>query len=365
MKKFILLISVVLLTLCLLSCSDKKMGTITGPEPPRATVAAFESSAAERVAVFVGEGVAIVNKDGTVFCEINPKKGDTREAKIIKAATDKISDAAAILKTEGLLSSTKFFTYLNKYGQVISISIPFEDGGDEPKYNVKMDGVVSIAGVNDSKMLGITPDGTVKVNDTSGRYDGVSFAEAENWKDIKKIAAGYSVAAGLKTDGTVVAVGDNGKNQLDGVKEWKNIKDIYVCDHRNTVSDPQTTYPACVIGVTDDGRVLVSGFHKLSEFMTSLTYVEKIEARSHSVTVLFKDKTVKVYAGGAYGAPVAEGRSELTSTLSDVKDVSVSIAESDTEAWSVIIKEDNSVSFISAILRDTGWPEDITNASLR
>jgi alpha-tubulin suppressor-like RCC1 family protein len=44
-----------------------------------------------------------------------------------------------------------------------------------------------------------------------------------SWKDIEQMAAGRHHTVGLKSDGTVVAVGDNGFGQLN-VGSWKDIE---------------------------------------------------------------------------------------------------------------------------------------------
>ena len=67
--------------------------------------------------------------------------------------------------------------------------------------------------------LGLKSDGTVvAVGVTYYGQWGVS-----EWTDIVAISAGEVHAVGLKSDGTVVAVGDNYSGQCD-VDSWKNIK---------------------------------------------------------------------------------------------------------------------------------------------
>ena len=67
----------------------------------------------------------------------------------------------------------------------------------------------------------------------------------DEWSDIIKIYAGRKHIAGLKSDGTVVAVGNNDYGQCD-VKSWSNIIDIIaIYDH--------------TIGITKDGRYFLAG----------------------------------------------------------------------------------------------------------
>jgi hypothetical protein len=63
--------------------------------------------------------------------------------------------------------------------------------------------------------VGLKSDGTVVAvgNNAYGQCD------VEDWTDIVAIAAGKSHTVGLKSDGTVVAVGNNEYGQCD-VDNW-------------------------------------------------------------------------------------------------------------------------------------------------
>ena len=67
--------------------------------------------------------------------------------------------------------------------------------------------------------VGLKSDGTV-VAVGDNKYGQCDVSE---WTDIVAIAAGWSHTVGLKSDGTVVAVGDNDDGQYD-VSGWKDIK---------------------------------------------------------------------------------------------------------------------------------------------
>ena len=73
--------------------------------------------------------------------------------------------------------------------------------------------------VGDFHTVGLKSDGTVVAvgNNQYGRYD------VSGWKDIVAVAAGDEHTVGLKSNGTVVAVGDNDYGQCD-VGSWKGIK---------------------------------------------------------------------------------------------------------------------------------------------
>lgn len=67
--------------------------------------------------------------------------------------------------------------------------------------------------------VGLKSDGTV-VAVGDNKYGQCDVSE---WTDIVAVAAGWSHTVGLKSDGTVVAVGDNDDGQYD-VSGWKDIK---------------------------------------------------------------------------------------------------------------------------------------------
>ena len=70
-----------------------------------------------------------------------------------------------------------------------------------------------------SHTVGLKSDGTV----VAVGYNGSGQCDVSEWTDIVAISAGTFHTVGLKSDGTVVAVGDNYSGQCD-VDSWKNIK---------------------------------------------------------------------------------------------------------------------------------------------
>jgi len=89
--------------------------------------------------------------------------------------------------------------------------------------------------------IGLKSDGTVVAvgENTYGQCD------VSSWKDIVAVSASKSFSVGLKSDGTVVAVGDNSLNQCD-VYSWQDIVEISTSD-LNTV------------GLKSDGTVVAAG----------------------------------------------------------------------------------------------------------
>jgi len=72
-----------------------------------------------------------------------------------------------------------------------------------------------------------------------------------DWTDIIQISAGEAHTVGLKSDGTVVAVGHNVFGQLD-VNEWKNIIQI-------------AAGPYHTVGLKSDGTVIAVGYNEAGE----------------------------------------------------------------------------------------------------
>lgn len=95
-----------------------------------------------------------------------------------------------------------------------------------------------------SHTVGLKSNGTVVAagNDDFGKLD------VEQWQDIIDVSAGRGYTIGLKSDGTVVATGDNTFGQCD-VEDWKNIVDVSA---RNDIT----------LGLKSDGTVVATGNHE-------------------------------------------------------------------------------------------------------
>ena len=77
--------------------------------------------------------------------------------------------------------------------------------------------IVSIA-VGDDHTVGLKTDGTVVA--VGGSWAGQ--CDVSGWRDIVAVSAGDDHTVGLKAGGTVVAVGSNDKGQCD-VSDWTDI----------------------------------------------------------------------------------------------------------------------------------------------
>lgn len=126
--------------------------------------------------------------------------------------------------------------------------------------------------------VGLKSDGAVVAtgDNSFGQCD------VENWTQITQIACGANHTVGVKSDGTVVAAGDNSFGQCD-VDDWSNIVQVACCDHAS-------------FGLKKDGTVVYTGYRT--------DYYRKVSGWS-GITSL---------AGGSYalGALRADGSALLS-----------------------------------------------------
>lgn len=114
------------------------------------------------------------------------------------------------------------------------------------------------------------------------------FHEAESWTDIISLSAAESHVAGLKRDGTVVAVGSNNKGQLN-VQSWTDITAL-------------ATGTDFTVGLRSDGTVVVAGDFtyaateiSLSEALSSWTDIVAIAAAGNRIVLGLKADGTVVY----------------------------------------------------------------------
>ena len=101
--------------------------------------------------------------------------------------------------------------------------------------------------------FGLKSDGTVVAvgNNSDGQCD------VSDWKDIIAVSAGEAHVVGLKSDGTVVAVGKNSDGQCN-VSDWKDIIAVSAgLDHTVGLKSDGTVV---AVGKNFDGRFNVSGW---------------------------------------------------------------------------------------------------------
>ena len=103
--------------------------------------------------------------------------------------------------------------------------------------------------------VGIKSDGTVVA--VGCNDDGQ--CNVQNWKNIVSVYAGIDHTVGLKFDGTVVAVGNNEHGQCN-VQSWKNIVAVSASDHTVGLKSDGTVV---AVGVNYDGQCNVQSWKNI------------------------------------------------------------------------------------------------------
>ena len=183
------------------------------------------------------------------------------------------------------------------------------------KYNLK--NVISIDVSNQyyhgKNMIVLLSNGTVqsvKLTKEQPHFGDVEQdlrGEVSSWTDIVEISAGYSHTVGLKSDGTVVAVGDN-KNGKCNVRNWSDISAVF--------ADTSHT-----IGLKRNGTVVVAGQHPYCNLNSLYNWsnISQIELNDSIVVGLKKDGHV-VFAGDSSGWENKE-KLNVLSKWSDIKKI--------------------------------------------
>lgn len=132
--------------------------------------------------------------------------------------------------------------------------------------------------------VGLRSDGTV-VAVGRGQY---RQTEVASWNEIVQVSAGWAHTVGLKADGTVVATGFNDYGQCD-VSEWTGIVDVQAGGNHT-------------LGLKADGTVVAVGRNGNGQCdVTSWTGITKIAAgKNHSAGILL-DGTVVATGLNHYG----------------------------------------------------------------
>jgi alpha-tubulin suppressor-like RCC1 family protein len=131
--------------------------------------------------------------------------------------------------------------------------------------------------------LGLKSDGTV----VAVGYNGYGQCNVGNWTDIIQIDGGYEHTVGLRPDGTVVALGHNGSGQCD-VDNWTDIIQV-VAGREHTV------------GLRSDGTVVAVGLNEYGQCnVGNWTDIIQIAAGANSwhTVGLKSDGTVVAVGGG-------------------------------------------------------------------
>ena len=167
-----------------------------------------------------------------------------------------------VKKEEGIFSSD---LNVSSWKDIISIAVGYNNPGRGHIVGLKSDGTVVATGDN--------------------KY---GQCDVDSWKDIVSICAGALFTVGLKSDGTVVAIGDNDWGQCD-VDSWEGI--ISIC-----VGDDYT------VGLKSDGTVVATGKNnKCQRYVKSWKSIVSVAAGLSHTIGLKSDGTVISTGDNEYG----------------------------------------------------------------
>jgi len=145
--------------------------------------------------------------------------------------------------------------------------------------------------------VGLKTDGTVVAvgDNTFGQCN------VGGWTDIVQVAAGSRHTVGLKTDGTVITVGDNSYGQCDvGTRSWTNIIQI-------TAVSRQT------VGLRSDGTVVAVGDNAYRQCnVIDWTNIVQVAAGYWHTVGLKNDGTLVTVGDNSYGQCNVRGWTNIT-----------------------------------------------------
>ncbi len=143
-----------------------------------------------------------------------------------------------------------------KYNEAISA---FESLGDYKDAKEKIAEILdrfivkSTLSAGNSFTVGVKTDGTV----VAVGYNDDGRCDVDGWKDIVAVSAGWLHTVGIKSDGTVVAVGDNESGQCD-VDFWKDIVAVSAGNYHTVGLKSDGTVVA--VGDNENGQCNVGGW---------------------------------------------------------------------------------------------------------
>ena len=195
-----------------------------------------------------GEYTIGLTEYGTVNVAGNLSEGDQKEI----SKWEHIIDVAA---------GELYVVALNNDGKVVALG----HNGDGQCNVEKWENIVDIdAGWRFT--VGLTQNGELLFAGTTDDLEKGYLDSKDKWKDVVKIAAsggdpthsnrGGGHVVGLTSDGHVIAIGDNSKNQCD-VEEWEKVIAIAAGDWYT-------------VGLTEEGKVLITG-----ENVSGSKYIEQ------------------------------------------------------------------------------------------
>ena len=191
--------------------------------------------------------------------------------------------------------------------------------GNRHTVGLRRDGTVVAVGNNS-----ITKSGLFRDRRRHGRIE-TGQCNVNNWHDIIAIAAGDTHTVGLRSDGTVVATGDNQCGQCN-VSDWHNIIDVkafgsHTVGLRSDGTVVSTEYSrGCdifrdiidvavgglgIAGLKSDGTVVSSGHYELGA--DELHDIISVAVGQNIILCLKSDGTVKIFGNDKWVENYLEG----------------------------------------------------------
>lgn len=166
---------------------------------------------------------------------------------------------------------------INGFGAVIAL------GGNVSNYSAGMTNWYNLIDVKPQggfAAIGLKENGEVVATNGVGNVS--------SWSDIIAIAAGAYHSLGLKSDKTVVSIGDNSYKQRD-IQNWSNIKQIYA---KNNLT----------AGLKTDGTICVTGDLKQEycDIVKTWKNVSKVALLQDGVAALHTDGTISIVNDANY-----------------------------------------------------------------
>lgn len=229
--------------------------------------------------------LSAIKEDGTIdWVQLDsPEFVDLSTLKDIVFIDSDTHGFIAIDKNGKVFWEPQFYSYssiVNTWENIVDVSIGF--------YHV-----VGLTSSGDVNVAYVDPHSTIDKSE----------CDIYDWTDIKDIEAGVQVTIGLKSDGTVVAAGQNKWCECN-VSNWTDIVSISAEQH--------------TVGLKSDGTVVATGYNNDGQCNVSgWTDIVAIATNSSTTFGLKSDGTV-VSAGGnksGYGSETREW------DVADLKDI--------------------------------------------
>lgn len=286
MKKRLAFALVCTMALSLAACGDSAPpASSSAPAPPASQPASVAAEPADPLSLplydrfYLDEDeLVLVRDDGSVFIDLGA--GNEERTAAIQTQAD-----ATGKKWAGVLKASWF----ERSVWLLSTDRLLYEISDE-KATVRSEDVVSFCHYSKCQLL-VHGDGTVELmGERSQAMPDISGVS--EWTDIVRVALGYTVALGLKEDGTVVAVGDSSKGQAE-VSGWTDIVQLAVVDSVSSTNIDGTE--AFVLGLKEDGTLVAAGQYYFDCDISSLlaiTDVKQIACERNNIVLVKNDGTV-------------------------------------------------------------------------